>query len=80
MKGLRLLPTRTQSLKDLLARSSRLLLIRSAAGIAEFYSRAYVENLERHSPLRFEFLRNREESLSRHSAASVRLFEKLSAF
>jgi hypothetical protein len=80
MKRLRLLATCSQSLKDLLARSSRLLLIRSAAGIPEFYSRAYLEDLERHSPLSFEFLRDREKSLSRHSAASVRLFEKLSAF
>ena len=79
MKRLQQLATCRDSLKHLLSRSSRLLLIRSAAGIPEFYTQPYMEDLQRHSSIRFEFLRSREESLSSHSTASVRLFEKLSA-
>jgi hypothetical protein len=79
MEGLQQLATCCQSLKDLLARSSRLLLIRSAAGIPEFYTHAYLEDLERHSPLRFDFLRSRENSLAHHSRSAGRIFEKLGA-
>jgi hypothetical protein len=80
MKGVQQLQGCRDSFKHLLSRSSRLLLIRSAAGIPESYTQEYMDSLQRHSPLRFESFRTRERSLARHSRASVRLFEGLSAF
>lgn len=61
------LPNGTPVLQDLLTRSSRSLLIRSAANAAELYTSCYISKLEMHSPFRFAFLRNREERFARRS-------------
>jgi hypothetical protein len=62
-------------LRELLTRSSRSLLIRSAACAAEFYTPSYVRKLEAYSPFRFEFLRSRERRFARRQKSVRRLFE-----
>ncbi len=62
-------------LKSLLARSSCMLLIRSAASLPGFYTREYLAELERYSPVRFDFLRSRERRLARHKRRYADLFE-----
>lgn len=65
------------SLKELLAGSSRLLLIRSAANAPEAYSMAYLSELEKYSPFRFDFLRERERRFLRRRRSYARLFEQV---
>lgn len=64
-------------LNELLRRSSRLLLIRSAAGAQELYTPDYLGVLETYSPFRFEFLRRREEELERRKREYGALFEQM---
>lgn len=64
------------SLKELLAGSSRLLLIRSAANAPDAYTNAYLAELEKYSPFRFDFLRSREERFLRRRRSYARLFEQ----
>lgn len=65
------------ALKELLARSSRMLLIRSAANVPEAYTNEYLAGLERSSPFRFEFLRQRDERFARRRRSYARLFEQV---
>ena len=65
------------SLKELLAGSSRLLLIRSAANAPEAYSTEYLCKLEKYSPFRFDFLREREQRFLRRRRSYARLFEQV---
>lgn len=64
-------------LKELLRRSSQMLLIRSAAGVRELYTGEYLEKLERYSPFGFEFMRRREQELASRTREYGRLFEEL---
>lgn len=64
-------------LSELLRRSAQLLLIRSAASAPELYSAQYLGRLERYSPFRFEFLRERESELARRKRDYGWLFEEL---
>jgi hypothetical protein len=65
-----------EELKHLLARSSRLLLIRSAAAAPEWYTASFLDRLERHSPFGFAFLRDREQRFARRRRSYSRLFEQ----
>jgi hypothetical protein len=67
----------TEVLKELLTKSSRLLVIRSAANTPANYTGAYLKELECYSPLGFEFLRNREQRFERRRRSYGRLFERL---
>ncbi|MBV9502955.1 MAG: hypothetical protein JO138_26580 [Acidobacteriaceae bacterium] len=67
----------TDVLRDLLTRSSRMLLIRSAANLPELYSEAYLAELENFSPFGFEFLRTRERRFARRRKSYSRLFEQV---
>ena len=71
------LPHASASLQKLLAQSSRLLLIRSAANEPDVYSPAYLAELEKYSPFRFEFLREREQRFLRRRRSYARLFEQV---
>ncbi len=71
------LPNGTDVLRDLLTRSSRMLLIRSAANLPELYSDPYLAELERYSPFGFEFLRTRERRFARRRRSYSRLFEQV---
>jgi hypothetical protein len=70
------LPNCGEALKDLLGRSSRLLLIRSAAAAPECYTASFLEQLEAHSPFGFAFLRSREQRFARRRRSYSRLFEQ----
>jgi hypothetical protein len=77
MQSMDRLPAANPVLKELLKRSSRLLLIRSAACANELYTEPYLQQLETWSPFRFEFLRRREQQVARSREAYAALFEDL---
>jgi len=58
------LPNGTKMLKELLKMSWRSLIIRAVADAHEFFSPGFLEEAERSSPFRFEFLRTRQEKLT----------------
>lgn len=62
-------------LKDLIRTSSRAVVIRSAGELDEFYSPECLAALERYSPCRFAFLRERRKQMSQRRAATAMLFE-----
>jgi hypothetical protein len=62
------------SMGRLLAGSSRLLTIRSAAHAGDFYTPSYLERLDAGSPLRLEFLRTRERRLGTRSERYAKLW------
>lgn len=64
-----------RALKDMIERSSRSLLIRSAGDVPEFYSKDYLARLEVHSPFHFSFLNERRRQLAARSGLLNRLFE-----
>jgi hypothetical protein len=65
----------TLPLKDLIRTSSRTVVIRSAGELDEFYSPECLFTLERYSPCRFAFLRERRKQMAARRAATGRLFE-----
>jgi len=77
MEGMERLPNSSPVLKELLKRSSRLLLIRSAASAQRLYTGPYLEQLEAYSPFRFAFLRQREEQIAKRKKEYGALFEGL---
>lgn len=66
---------RLRALKELIRGSATSVLIRSAGEAGEFFSRGYLDELETHSPFRFEFLTDRRAQMARRSALLGRLFE-----
>ncbi|MGI9069948.1 MAG: hypothetical protein ACR2JB_01125 [Bryobacteraceae bacterium] len=71
------LPNGSASFKELLRRNSTSLITRAAAHSEELYTKGYLEELETYSPLRFHFLRQRQQQF----AASARSYAKfLEAF
>ncbi len=77
MAGIARLPNGSNTLQQLLTRSSRTLVIRSAASAPELYSKAYLSEMENYSPFRFEFLRNREQRFFRSTRSYARIFDLL---
>lgn len=77
MAGMDRLPNGRPVLKDVLKKSSQLLLIRSAASAGELYSARYLEDLESYSPFRFEFFRKREREIAKRRREYASLFEDL---
>jgi hypothetical protein len=65
----------TGPLKDLIRTSSRSVVTRSAGELEEFYSPECLAALERYSPCRFAFLRERRKQMATRRAATGRLFE-----
>ncbi len=77
MAGIAQLPNGSETLQRLLTRSSRTLVIRSAASAPELYSVAYLGEMENYSPFRFGFLRNREQRFFRTTRSYARIFDLL---
>lgn len=77
MGGIARLPNGSESLQQLLTKSSRTLVIRGAASAPELYSRAYLSQIESYSPFRFAFLRNREQRFFRKRRSYARMFDLL---
>lgn len=71
------LPNGSEMLRELLTRSSRALLMRSAASAPRLFTGAYLRELERYCPFRFEFLRDREKRFGRQRRAYAKLFDVL---
>lgn len=70
------LPNASGILKQLLARSCQLLLIRNAANASQSYTGTYMAALETYSPFGFDFLRDREQRFIRRQRSYSRLFER----
>lgn len=76
MRSMDRLPGRNcRALRELIARSSRSLLIRAAGEAPDLYTRDYLTNLETHSPFRFSFLNDRRKRLESRKGILNRLFE-----
>jgi hypothetical protein len=69
------LPEGEAMLKDLLRMSWRQLIVGAVADSHEYFSREFVEELERSSPFRFGFLRARRKRLAGREGLYARLFE-----
>lgn len=65
----------TETLRELMRRSSRSLLVRAAGQASQFYTPDYLLALERCSPFRFSFLNECRRRLGRQTSALARLFE-----
>jgi hypothetical protein len=71
------LPNGAEHLKELLRKNSISLLITAAGEYPELYRETYLRNLERYSPLRFAFLKNRKERAARWLGPDTRVAEEL---
>jgi hypothetical protein len=67
------------AIKELIRTSFFMLLTRAAGEARQFYSAAYVRELERHSPFTFEFLRRRRRRFTRKRGILERLVGAFSA-
>ena len=67
--------SRALALRQMIARSCLSFLVRSAGETGEFYSPAYIAEIETLSPFRFGFLNDRRQRFARHSGLLARLFE-----
>jgi hypothetical protein len=77
--GLEGLPTGSAALKNLLRMSWRSLIIAAVASAPEFFSPAFLRELERSSPFRFAFLQARHKKLSSRRSLYVAVFNALIA-
>ena len=76
MGRMRQLPgAKSPALQELIARSSVSMVLRCAGAACERYTRAYMSELEPHSPFRIAFLNERRKQLGKRSAMFARLFE-----
>jgi hypothetical protein len=75
--GLECLPTGSATLKNLLRMSWRSLIIVAVANAPEFFSSAFLRELERSSPLRFAFLRARHGKLASRRGLYAAVFNAL---
>jgi hypothetical protein len=69
------LPEGDAMLKDLLRMSWRSLIVGAVADSHEYFSREFVAEMERSSPFRFVFLRERRKRLASREGLYTRLFE-----
>ncbi len=75
--GLECLPTGSATLKNLLRMSWRSLIIAAVANAPEFFSPAFLRELERSSPLRFAFLQARHRKLGSRRGLFAAVFNAL---
>jgi hypothetical protein len=71
------LPNGTETLKKLLRMSWRSLIVGAVANSREYFSPGFLDQAERWSPFRFEFLRTRNERLTSRRGLYAILFEAL---
>jgi hypothetical protein len=77
--GLECLPTGSATLKNLLRMSWHSLIVAAVANAPEFFSKAFLRELERSSPFRFAFLQARHKKLSNRHGLYVAVFNALIA-
>ena len=75
--GLEGLPTGSATLKNLLRMSWRSLIVTAVANVPEFFSLAFLRELERSSPLRFVFLQARHRKLASRRGLFAAVFNAL---
>ena len=64
-----------RALRELIKRSSRSMLIRSAGETPDLYTTEYLAELETHSPFRFAFLKSQGRQLAKRRGLLIQLFE-----
>jgi hypothetical protein len=69
------LPNGSMAFKELLRRNSTSLIIRAAAHSAELYTERYLAELEAYSPLRFQFLKQRQQRFAADSGSYAEFFQ-----
>lgn len=69
------LPNGTRMLKDLLRMSWRSLIVGAVADSYQYFSQTFLDEMERRSPFRFEFLRARRERLASRQGLYALLFD-----
>jgi hypothetical protein len=69
------LPNGSASFKELLRRNSTSLIIRAAAHSGELYTERYLAELETYSPLRFQFLKERQQQFAAKAGSYANFFE-----
>lgn len=67
-------PAGTATLKDLLRMSWRSIILAAVANVPEYFTRAFLRELEGSSPFRFGFLQERHEHLAGHRGLYARTF------
>ena len=75
MKLMDKLPNGSEPFKQLLRRNSTSLLIRAAAHSGELYTQKYLAELETYSPLRFPFLKERQQQFTARAGSYTKIFE-----
>ncbi len=66
-------PHGTATLKDLLRKSWRSIILAAIANATEFFSTAFLEEVESSSPFRFQFLQSRNKKLARRNGVYAKL-------
>ena len=74
---MRCFPYGTSALKSLLRISWRSIILEAIANATEFFSPAFLDQLEAGSPFRFEFLRSRNRRLARRNGIYAKLFNAI---
>ena len=69
------LPNGTEMLKKLLRMSWRSLIVGAVANSHQYFSPGFLQEAERWSPFRFEFLRTRNERLTSRQGLYAMLFD-----
>ena len=69
-----------EPVKQLSRRSASRLMVDSAGGASRFFTPGYIEELERHSAVRFSFLKERQKHMAGQSAAIMALVEAFARF
>jgi hypothetical protein len=77
MKLMETLPNGAAPLKELLRKNSSSLLIRAGGCSSELFSKDYLAELETYSPLRFSFLKERQEQFTHTAGSYAKLFDAL---
>jgi hypothetical protein len=64
-----------EPVKDLIRRGATSILIDTASRVERFYTPAYLQELEAHSPFRFSFLNKQRKDFARRNGSVVKLIE-----
>ncbi len=77
MKFMRVLPNGCPRFQELLAKNATALLIRAVGRSGELYTKKYQAELETYSPLRFSFIKEREQRFALGAGSYASFFEAL---
>jgi hypothetical protein len=66
-----------ESVKELIRHVSTSMLIDAASQVEHFYTKSYLNELERHSPFSFSYVRKQRKEFTRRNGSVVAIIEKL---